>query len=168
LFFFLIFVLNIFFISNLWLYIPCGLWLLFSRFLIYTRSVGLLGRGISPSQGRYLDTEQTHMDINASNEIRTHDPSARMGEDGSFLIPRVHCDRQRFIDIVRRRRLSVSFSGSRSPCRQMPHSHHKRNSRFQLVLSPLKWQRRIVRNKLNGINRFVTTVHQYKYYVSGH
>jgi hypothetical protein len=30
----------------------------FFNFLIYTQSVGLLGRGISPSQGRYLHTEQ--------------------------------------------------------------------------------------------------------------
>jgi hypothetical protein len=30
----------------------------FFSFLTYTQSVGLLGRGISPSQGRYLYTEQ--------------------------------------------------------------------------------------------------------------
>jgi hypothetical protein len=30
----------------------------FFSFLIYTQSVGLLGRRISPSQGRYLHTEQ--------------------------------------------------------------------------------------------------------------
>jgi hypothetical protein len=30
----------------------------FSSFLIYTQSVGLLGRGTSPSQGHYLHTEQ--------------------------------------------------------------------------------------------------------------
>jgi hypothetical protein len=30
----------------------------FFSLLIYTQSVGLLGRGISPSQGRYLHTEQ--------------------------------------------------------------------------------------------------------------
>jgi hypothetical protein len=30
----------------------------FFSFLIYIQSVGLLGRGISPSQGRYLHTEQ--------------------------------------------------------------------------------------------------------------
>jgi hypothetical protein len=33
-------------------------------------------RGISPSQGRYLHTEQTHTDIHALSGIRTHDPSA--------------------------------------------------------------------------------------------
>jgi hypothetical protein len=32
----------------------------FSSFLIYTESVGFLGRGISPSQGRYLHTAYTH------------------------------------------------------------------------------------------------------------
>jgi hypothetical protein len=35
----------------LWLYIPCGTSLFFS-FLISTQSVGLLGPGISQSQGR--------------------------------------------------------------------------------------------------------------------
>jgi hypothetical protein len=34
-------------------------------FLIYTKSVGLLGREISPSQGRYLHTEQHTHRINA-------------------------------------------------------------------------------------------------------
>jgi hypothetical protein len=56
-------------------------------FLIYTQSLGLLGQGISPSQGRYLHKEQykqnKHTDIHASSGIRTHDPSARAGEDGS-------------------------------------------------------------------------------------
>jgi hypothetical protein len=41
-----------------------GPWPLFS-FLIYTQSVGLPGRGISPSQGRYLHTEQHQYRINA-------------------------------------------------------------------------------------------------------
>jgi hypothetical protein len=53
----------------------------FFSFLIYTQSVGLLGRGISPSQGRNLYTEQhkyriNAQDIHASSGIRTHDPSA--------------------------------------------------------------------------------------------
>jgi hypothetical protein len=36
-------------------------------FLIHIQSVGLLGRGISPSQGHYL-----HTDIHASSGMRTH------------------------------------------------------------------------------------------------
>jgi hypothetical protein len=36
----------------------------FFSFLIYTQSVGLLGRGISPSQGHYLHTEQHKHRIN--------------------------------------------------------------------------------------------------------
>jgi hypothetical protein len=39
-----------------WLYSPCGPWPLFS-FLIYSQSVGLLGRVINLSHGRYLNTE---------------------------------------------------------------------------------------------------------------
>jgi hypothetical protein len=54
-------------------------------------------RGISPSQCRYLHTEQqntelTYTDIHATSGIRTHDPSVRRGEDSSWLRPRGHCD----------------------------------------------------------------------------
>jgi hypothetical protein len=41
----------------LWLYSPLELCRFFS-FLIYIHSIGLLGRGISQSQGRYLHTGQ--------------------------------------------------------------------------------------------------------------
>jgi hypothetical protein len=67
----------------------------------YTQSVGLVGRGISMSQGRYLHTEQHKHRIKAYSTdshvlsgIRSHDPSVRAGEDGSCLRPRGHCDRQ--------------------------------------------------------------------------
>jgi hypothetical protein len=60
----------------------------FFRFLIYTQSAGLLGRGISPSQGRYLYTEQHKHRINAHNTnihtlsgIRTYDPCVRAASD---------------------------------------------------------------------------------------
>jgi hypothetical protein len=63
-------------------------------------SVGLLGRGISPSQGRYLHTEQHKRRINAHNTdihalsgIRTHDPCVRATQDSSCLRPRGNCDR---------------------------------------------------------------------------
>jgi hypothetical protein len=49
------------------------------QFLNLRQSVGLLGRGMSPSQGRYLT------DIHALSEVRTHDPSVRAGEDVHFL-----------------------------------------------------------------------------------
>jgi hypothetical protein len=42
----------------LWFYSPCGASPFFFSFLIYTQSVGLLGPGISPSQGRCLHAEQ--------------------------------------------------------------------------------------------------------------
>jgi hypothetical protein len=69
-----------------------------SSFLIYTsaQSVGLLERGISPSQGRYLHTEQhkhrINADIHVSSGIRTHDLSVFAGENGSHLRPRDHSD----------------------------------------------------------------------------
>jgi hypothetical protein len=74
------------------LYIACvGPWPLFQFHDIFTQTVGLLGRVISPSQGRYLHTGQhkhrinAHTDIHASNGIRTHDPSVRASEDSSCL-----------------------------------------------------------------------------------
>jgi hypothetical protein len=70
------------------------------KFLNLRQSVGLLGRGISPSQGRYLHrTTQKHKinahntDIHALSGIRTHDPSVRAGEHVSYLRPAGHCDR---------------------------------------------------------------------------
>jgi hypothetical protein len=64
---------------------------------ILTRAVGLLGRGISSSQGRYLHPGQhrinAHTDLHASSGIRTHYPSVRASEEGSYLRPHGHCDR---------------------------------------------------------------------------
>jgi hypothetical protein len=42
------------------------------------------------------NTEQTHTDIHASNEILSHDPSVRANEDISCLRSRGHCDRSTF------------------------------------------------------------------------
>jgi hypothetical protein len=72
-----------------------------------TLSVELLGRGISPSQGRYLYTAQhkhrTNTDIHASIGFRTHDPSVRASEDSSCLRQRGHCDRHLCIDWEKKR-----------------------------------------------------------------
>jgi hypothetical protein len=72
----------------------------FSFLALYT--VGrALGRGISPSEGLYLYTEQYKHRINAHNgdshalsEIRTRDHSVRASEHSSYLRPRGHCDRR--------------------------------------------------------------------------
>jgi hypothetical protein len=76
------------------------LYSLFFSFVIFlTLTVRLLGRVTSPSQGRYLHTEQhkdrknAHTDIHALSGIRTHDPSVRASEDRSCLRSRVHRDR---------------------------------------------------------------------------
>jgi hypothetical protein len=47
------------------------------QFLNLRQPVGLLGRGISPSQGLYLhtNTEKSQTNIHAMSGIRTHDPS---------------------------------------------------------------------------------------------
>jgi hypothetical protein len=78
-----------------------GPWpLLQFRNLFFTQSVGPLGRGISPSQGRYLHTGQHKHRINAHTDghtlsgIRTHDPSFQASEDNSYLRPRGLRDRQ--------------------------------------------------------------------------
>jgi hypothetical protein len=76
-----------------------GPWLLLQFRNLFTQMVGLLGRVISPSQGRYPHIGQhkqsinAHTDIHALSGIRTHDPSVRESEDSSCLRPRGHCDR---------------------------------------------------------------------------
>jgi hypothetical protein len=61
----------------------------------YTQSVGIPGRGISPSQSLYLHVEQHkhrikahNTDIHALSGILTQDPSVRASEDSSYLRPR--------------------------------------------------------------------------------
>jgi hypothetical protein len=76
--------------------------LFFTFAIIFTQTVGLLGQGISSSQGRYLHTRQhihrinAHTDIHALSRIRTDDPSVRASEDSSCLRPRGHCGRPFF------------------------------------------------------------------------
>jgi hypothetical protein len=74
-----------------------GPWPLFKFLDLLIQSVGLLGWEISPSQGRYLHTEQhkhriNHTDIHASSGIRTHTPSVLAGEDSSCHRSRDHCE----------------------------------------------------------------------------
>jgi hypothetical protein len=83
-----------------WHYSPyLGPGLFFSLVIFFTHTVGLLGRVISPSQGRYLHAEQhkriinAHTDIHALSRILTHDPNVRESEECSCLRPRGHCDR---------------------------------------------------------------------------
>jgi hypothetical protein len=87
-----------------WFYSPLlGPGLFFNVVIIFTQTVGLLGRGISLSQGRYLHTGQykhrinAHTDIHALSEFRKHDPSVRESEDSSCLRPHCHCDQQNYV-----------------------------------------------------------------------
>jgi hypothetical protein len=65
----------------------------------FTQTVGLFGRVISSSQGRYLyigehkNRKNTYTDIHALRGMRTPDHSFRESEDSSCLRPRGHCDR---------------------------------------------------------------------------
>jgi hypothetical protein len=70
------------------------LWTLaaFSGYLSYTHSLGLLGRVIRQSLGRYLYT-----DIHASSGIQIRDFSVCAGEEGLCLRPRGHGDRNLFL-----------------------------------------------------------------------
>jgi hypothetical protein len=64
---------------------------------LFGQLVGLLGGGISPTQGLYLNRttqhRKTRTHIHASSGIRIHDPSFRAAEDGTCLIPLSHWDR---------------------------------------------------------------------------
>jgi hypothetical protein len=68
------------------------------RNLFYTDG-RILGRVISPSQGRYLNTGQHEHRINATqtymplSRIRTYDPRFRASEDSSCFRRRGHCHR---------------------------------------------------------------------------
>jgi hypothetical protein len=63
------------------------------KFLNRRQSVGLLGRMISPSQGRYLTQTQNQrrQNIHAFSGIRTQDPSVQASEDIPCFRPRGHC-----------------------------------------------------------------------------
>jgi hypothetical protein len=75
-----------------------GPWPFFSKIIIFTQTIGLLGRVISPSQIRYLYREQhkhrinAHVDIHVLSGIRTPDSSVRASEDSSCLRSRGYCD----------------------------------------------------------------------------
>jgi hypothetical protein len=83
-----------------WLYnstlLGPGLFFSFVNFF-FTQTLKLLGRVISPSQGRYLHTGQhkhrinAYTDIRALSGIRTDDPSVRASED-TCLRPSGHSD----------------------------------------------------------------------------
>jgi hypothetical protein len=77
-----------------------GPWPLLQFVIFFTKIVGFLGGGISPSQGRYLHMGQhkhrikAHRAILAMSGIRTDDPSVRVSEDSSCHRPLGHRDRQ--------------------------------------------------------------------------
>jgi hypothetical protein len=56
---------------------------------LFGKMVGLLGRGIGPTQGLYLHRttqhRKTRTHIHASSGIRIHDPSFRTAEDSTCL-----------------------------------------------------------------------------------
>jgi hypothetical protein len=54
---------------------------------------GSAGRNAATYTQIRTNTEQTHTYIHASSGIGTHDPSVRVGENGSYLRPGGHCDR---------------------------------------------------------------------------
>jgi hypothetical protein len=101
-----------------------GLGRFFSFLIQYT--VGMTPwRGISPSQGLCLQTEQDKHRINAHNidilafsVIRIRDPSVRASEDSSCLTPRGHCDwRFSFMICIINHTASTCFSYSHNTMR---------------------------------------------------
>jgi hypothetical protein len=106
------------FFIHQWLYSPLlGPVLFFSSIIFFPQTVGLLGRVISPSQGRYLHTGQhkhrinAYTDIHALSGIRTHDPSVRAIEDTICLRLRGHCDRR--FEKLQAVKLRICHSGIR-------------------------------------------------------
>jgi hypothetical protein len=86
--------------THQWLYSPfVGPWPLLQFRNLFTQTVGLFGRVISPSQGLCLYTGQHKHRINAltnihaSSRIRIYDPSVRTSEDSSCLRPPGYPDR---------------------------------------------------------------------------
>jgi hypothetical protein len=88
------------------LYSPLlGPGLFFSSVIFSTQTVGLLGRVINPSQGRYLHTGQhkhrinAHTDVHALSGIRTHDPSVRASEDSQNIVCTIKLDNTRLLPL---------------------------------------------------------------------
>jgi hypothetical protein len=81
----------------------CWVLAAFSVSWSFTQSVVLFWGGISPSQGRYLHTqdsthtEETHTDIHALSRICIHDSSVWEGENSSCLRTRGHCGRHKSV-----------------------------------------------------------------------
>jgi hypothetical protein len=76
----------------------CGLFPFRINSEVWILYTGLLGRGISPSKGRYLHRithtrGKTQTDVHVSSGIRTHDPRVWAGEDISCCTKSGHCDR---------------------------------------------------------------------------
>jgi hypothetical protein len=78
----------------------------FSASLSYTQLVGLLGRGINPSQGHYLTQTQNKRTQTSMLRVgfEPTTPCARAGEEGSCLRPRGHCGRLRYSQAGRKHR----------------------------------------------------------------
>jgi hypothetical protein len=84
------------------------------QYLNLRQSVGLLGRGISPSESRYLHSQHKHR-INAEKHPCYEGDSNRAGEDNSCLRARGHCEPRRLDYFIHIRYLRVcpSTGGAR-------------------------------------------------------
>jgi hypothetical protein len=70
---------------------------------LFGHLVGLLGRGMSPTQGLYVHRttqhRKTRTHIHAPSGIRNRDPSVRAAEDSTCLRRRGHWERTRYLYI---------------------------------------------------------------------
>jgi hypothetical protein len=91
----------------------------------HTHLVGLLGRGISPTQGLYLHRttqhRKTQTHIHAPSRIQTCDLNVRAAEDSTCLRPLGHWDRHVTLHILNKISFSAqliilnySYSGSKT------------------------------------------------------
>jgi hypothetical protein len=84
-----------------WFYSPCGPWLLFS-FLIYSQSVGLLGRVVSLLQGLYLNTGQHK---HRKTRVHTKHPCPKWECNNACILEIIQC-----LETLEKQFVTSSFS----------------------------------------------------------
>jgi hypothetical protein len=103
------------------------------QFLNLRQWLRRLGRGISPSQGRYLTKQNKRRQTAiALSGIGTHDPSVRGRKDISCLRPHGHCDRPYSSYFY----VFITLSSSINFCGKLPLYYHA-----VLMLASSPWER---------------------------
>jgi hypothetical protein len=140
--------------SSMALQLLVGPWPLLQLPIFFTQTIGLLGRVISPSQGRYLPRGQhkyrinAHTDVYALSGIRAHDPSFRAREHSLCSRPRGHCDRLENILQANNIKKMFWLFIRWVPCK-VDHYHHGMNRLRAAKEMEGLWVWRVARNIMN-------------------